>query len=167
MKRLILITALLFTTISNAQFKDDLNKPVDIKGSMMNKSGFSILGLVGIEDFQMHHSFGLSYTTFAGNGFSLGTYTNSMYLKFSDKLNLMADISVVNSPNSSFGKDFANQINGIYIDRLQMNYKVSDDMHVTVQFSNSPYNYYSPYSMGGFSSFWGDSFYSRNHFGKE
>lgn len=167
MKKIILLTVFVIASVVNAQFKEDLNRPVDIKGSMMNKSGFSILGLVGIEDFQMHHSFGLSYSTFAGNGVSLGTYTNSMFLKFSDKLNLMADISVVNSPYNSFGKDFSNQINGIYIDRLQMNYKISDGMNVTVQYSNSPFNYYSPYSMGGFSSFWGDSFYSRNHFGKE
>jgi hypothetical protein len=167
MKKILLLLILSAFSFVKAQFKDDLDKPLDVKSGMMNKNGFSILGLIGVEDFQMHHSFGLSYSTFAGNGVSLGTYTNSMFLKFNDRLNLMADISVVNSPYNSFGKDFSKQINGVYIDRIQMNYKISDGMNLMVQYGNSPYNYYSNYSMGGFSSFWGDSFFSRNHFGKE
>jgi len=169
MKKMLLplLFILFLSSLLHAQFRNDLDKPLDLKSGMMSKNSFSIMGLVGVEDFQMNHSFGLSYSTFAGNGISLGTYTNSMFLKFSDKLNIMADISVVNSPYSSFGKDFSKQINGVYIDRLQMNYKISDGMSFMVQYSNSPYNYYSSYSMGGFSSFWGDSFFSRNHFGKE
>jgi hypothetical protein len=167
MKKLLLLSILLAFSFVNAQFKNDLNKPIDVKSGMLNKNSFSILGLVGVEDFQMHHSFGLSYSMFAGNGISLGTYTNSMFLKFNDRLNLMADISIVNSPYNSLGKDFSKQINGVYIDRLQMNYKISDGMSLMVQYSNSPYNYYSNYSMGGYSSFWGDSFFSQNHFGKQ
>ncbi|MFA7421331.1 MAG: hypothetical protein WCZ90_16730 [Melioribacteraceae bacterium] len=169
MKKTIILFALLSVSIMNAQFRDDLNKSVDVKSGIFNKeSALSPFGLLGIEDFQMKHSFGLSYSAFgSGGGMALGTYTNSMLLKFSDKLNMQADISILNSPYSSFGQDFAKQINGIYLSRLQMNYKVSENMSVILQYRSSPFGYYNPYYSNGFFSGSRDYFFGGDEFGKE
>lgn len=169
MKKTMLILLLFSISISYAQFRDDLNKSIDVKGGILNKGGVgSLLGLIGIEDFQMKHSFGLSYSAFGGGGgLALGNYTNSMFFQFNDKLNLQADISVLNSPYSSFGKDFAKQINGVYLSRVQMNYKVSDNMKVSLQYRSSPFGYYSPYYSNGFYSGFRDYFFDNEEFGKE
>lgn len=169
MKKTILLFALLSVSIMNAQFRDDLNKSVDVKSGIFNKeSALSPFGLLGIEDFQMKHTFGLSYSAFgSGGGMALGTYTNSMLFKFSDKLNMQADISILNSPYSSFGQDFAKQINGIYLSKLQMNYKVSENMSVILQYRSSPFGYYNPYYSNGFFSGSRDYFFGGDEFGKE
>jgi len=168
MKKCFLFLFIVSLSITTAQFKEELNRPIDVKNGILNKGGFeSFLGLFGIQDFQMKHSFGLSYSAFGGGGMALGNYTNSMLFQFSDKLNLQADISLLNSPYSSFGKDFANQINGVYLNRVQMNYKVSDNMNVSLQYRNSPFGYYSPYYSRGFYSGYRDFFFDYDDFGKE
>jgi len=152
MKKTILLLFLISLSASFAQFRDDLNKSVDVKSGIFNKNNSAFpFGLLGIEDFQMRHSFGL----------------NSMLFQFSDKLNLETDISVLNSPYSSFGKDFAKQINGVYLSRVQMNYKVSDNMSVILQYRSSPFGYYNPYYSNGFFSNSRDYFFGGDEFGKE
>lgn len=165
MKKLFIV--LLFSaSILSAQFKDELNKPVDIKSGVYNKNLNSLFSLFGIQDFSMNHSFGMSFSTFGAGSYAIGSYTNSMKFTFSDKLNLKADFSIINSPYSSFGKDFANQINGVYIDRIQMNYKVSDNMSVKVQYSNNPFNYYSSF-YSGYSPFYRNNFLFGDPFGND
>lgn len=165
MKKLLFIF-LIISSFVFGQFKEELNKPVDIKSGIYNKSFGSLLGFLGVEDFNMHHSFGLSFSTFGFGSMALGSYTNTMNLKFSDKLNLIAQFSILNSPYNSFGKDFSKQINGLYIDKLQMNYKISDDMSVMFQYSNLPYNYYSPF-YNSFSPFFRNNFFYTSPFERE
>lgn len=153
----VLFLIVIMSTLIYGQFKEELNKPVDIKSGIYSKSLNPLFNLFGIEDFKMNHSFGLSFSSFGFGSMAIGSYTNSMNFKFNDKLNLIAQFSILNSPYNSFGKDFSKQINGLYIDRIQMNYKVSDDMSVMFQYSNLPYNYYSPF----YSSF---PFYRNNYF---
>lgn len=162
MKKLIVIIFVLALSVSNAQFRDDLNNKPDIKSGILNSnSGGSIFGFINPDNFSMHHTFNLSYSGFSGGGMALGVYTNSMAYKFSDKLNLQADISLVNSPYSSFGKNFSQQINGIYLSKLQMSYKPTDNMNIIIQYRSMPGGYYSPYSYyGGYSPFYRDGFNS-------
>lgn len=163
MKKIFIIIFVLFSTLTFAQFKDELNKTVDIKSGVYNKGINSLFSLFGVEDFNMHHSFGLSFSTFGFGSMALGSYTNTMNFKFNDKLNLLAQFSILNSPYNSFGKDFSKQINGLYIDRLQMNYKISESMSVMLQYSNLPYNYYSPFYYG-YSPFYRNNFFNQNPF---
>jgi len=87
--------------------------------------------------------YSLSYSSFGSNGVALGVYTNSMQYQFSDKLNVQLDASLVHSPYSTLGKNFQNNINGIYIDRAQLNYAPWDNVNVVLQYRQLPYNYYS------------------------
>ncbi len=160
MKKILLILSLVALTAINAQFKADLDRKVDIKSGILNKDSASPFGFLGIEGFKMNHSFSLSYSGFGGGGMALGTYTNSMFFQFNDRLNIQADVSIMNSPYNSFGNDFAKQINGIYLSRLQMNYKISENMNVHINYQNSPFGYYSPY-YNEFSPFSRNSYFDR------
>ncbi|MHB8906489.1 MAG: hypothetical protein ACYC5R_04020 [Melioribacteraceae bacterium] len=158
MKRLLLILFVFAVTASNAQFRDEA-KPDVRSGMIKDNSVGSLLGFINSDNFSMHHSFGLSFSSFGGNGnMALGVYTNSMAYKFSDKLNLETDISLVNTPYNSYGPEFSKQINGVYISRAQLTYKPTDNMNVIIQYRNVPGGYYSPYGYGGYSPFYRDSY---------
>ncbi|HSP89036.1 MAG TPA: hypothetical protein VLN45_12945, partial [Ignavibacteriaceae bacterium] len=101
----------------------------------------------------------MSYSSFGNNGVALGVYTNSMLYNFSDNLNIQTDISFVNSPYSTLGQDFQNNLNGIYLSRAAINYKPWKDVAVSLQYSQlpyySPYSRYSNYNRLGYNPFWG------------
>lgn len=160
MKRLFLIIFVFTVSASFAQFRDDANNKPDIRSGIVKNNSFgSILGFINPDNFSMHHSFGLSYTAFGNTGgMALGTYTNSMSYKFSDRLNIETDISIVNSPYNSYGQEFSKQINGVYLSRAQLTYKPTDNMNIIIQYRTVPGGYYSPYGYGGYSPFYRDSY---------
>lgn len=142
MKKVFIIFLIAFTA-ANAQFKSEGNKPVDIKSKLVNNNPSSfLLSFINPQNFSMRHSFSLSYSAFGGNGIALGIYTNRLAYKFSDNLNIEVDASVINSPYSTFGKEFSDRINGIYLTRAQLNYKPSEDFQISIQYRNSPFGYY-------------------------
>ncbi len=153
----ILIVLLLSNIMIFAQFKDQVIVP-DIKGSITNNTpSQNIFGFFNPNNFSMKHSVSLSYATAGGNAVSLGVYTNSIMYKFSDKLNIQVDASLVNSPYSSFGKNFSNQINGIYLSKAEVNYQPSETFKMSLRFSQYPGNYYNRFGYySGFSSFYDD-----------
>ena len=162
MTKLFLI--LIVTSLSAfGQFRDDgLNQPKVKEGIVDQSSGFAF-GFLNSENFRMRHSFSLSYTSFSGYGTSLGSYTNSMFYKLMSNLNVQMDVSILYSPYSSFGQNFQNNINGIYISRAAINYYPFKDMQISIQYSNLPY--YNSY-FGSGSGFYGNPFY-RNSTGGE
>jgi hypothetical protein len=155
MKRLLLILFMIAVSVSSAQFRDEADQKPDIRNSIVKNNSFgSLLGFINPDNFSMHHSFGLSFASFGGNGnMALGVYTNSMSYKFSDRLNVETDISLVNTPYNSYGPEFTKQINGVYISRAQLNFKASDNMNIMIQYRNVPGGYYSQYGYGGLSPF--------------
>ncbi len=160
MKRLLLILFVFAVSASNAQFRDEANQKPDIRSGIVKNNSFgSLLGFINPDNFSMHHSFGLSFSSFGGNGnMALGVYTNSMAYKFSDRLNLETDISLVNTPYNSYGPEFSKQINGVYISRAQLTFKPTDNMNIIIQYRNVPGGYYSQYGYGGYSPFYRDSY---------
>jgi hypothetical protein len=163
MKKVFLVILIAFSVL-NAQFKEELNRSVDVKSGIFNKDGSGSsfpFGFLGLQNFSMKHSFDLSYSTFGNFGMALGMYTNTMSFNFSDKLDIQADVSLINSPYNTLGESFSKQINGIYLSRVEMNYKVSDNMHFMIQYNNSPFGYYSPFYQGGYSPFFRNSIFDR------
>ena len=162
MKKIILIL-LLVSSVAFAQFKKDLEKPIDIKGGITNYSPSSfLLGFINPQNFDMHHSVSMSYSAFGGQGIALGVYTNNMSYKFNDNLDVEADVSFVNSPYSSFGEDHAKSLNGIYLSRAELNYRFSDDFKVSLRYNQLPNGYYSPFGYSRYSPF-----YSRENYWME
>ncbi|MCH9030056.1 MAG: hypothetical protein IH819_10695 [Bacteroidetes bacterium] len=164
MKKLFLIFIIIITTSVFAQYRDDgLNKP-GVKEGIVNQSSGYAFGFLNSENFLMRHSFSLSFTSFGGNGISLGTYTNSMYYKLMNNLNVQMDISMIFSPYSSFGKSFQDDINGIYISSAAVNYAPFKDMNISIQYRSLPYgSYYSNPFYGSFYGFYNNPFREYDH----
>ena len=163
MKKLVLLLLITVAVSAFGQFRDDgLNKP-SVKEGITTETSNYMFGFLNSDNFQMRHSFSMSYTSFGGNGISLGTYTNSMYYKLLNNLNMQMDVSMVYSPYSSFGKNFQNDINGIYISRAAVNYTPFKDMHISIQYRNLPYSgyYYNPY-FGIYDGFYRNPFNDHN-----
>lgn len=164
MKR-IFLTVFILSVVTSSQFKEkDIFKP-NVKDAITSSTSNLIFGFIDPDNFSMNHSFNLSYSAFGSNSLALSVYTNKMMYKFSDNLNLQVDASIVQSPYSSFGKNFQNQISGIYLSRAQLSYNPWENFNITVLYSQLPNNYYSPYYNGnygfGFNRFTDDFFFGR------
>lgn len=146
MKRSLFIIIFLISGVIFGQFKGQENQQPSILNGITNNNPSSLLlGFINPDNLQIHHSLSMSYTSFGNQGIALGVYTGSLNYKFNDKLDLQVAASVVNTPYSSYGQEHADQINGVYLNKAQLNYRPTEDMVISVQFSQMPYSYYSPY----------------------
>ena len=157
MKKHLLVFVIIISSVVNAQFKEPVFPTETPKDGITDNSSGSLLGFLSNENFSMHHSVGVSYSSIGGYGTSLATYTNSMMYKFSDKMNVQLDASFITSPYSSFGKEFQNSLQGVYISRAAFNYKPWDDVSISFQYRSMPNYYYSPFNR--YNGYYGNSFY--------
>lgn len=160
MKKLTLLIILGFSVAAFAQFKKT-GFPTEnvMDGIVAQNSSGPLFGFLNSNNFDMHQSVSMSYSSFGSQGLAMAVYTNSLLYRFSDNLNVQADISVVNSPYSTLGRNFQNSLNGIYLSNASINYRPWKDVFISFQYSSLPYNYYSPYN----------NFYNgfNNHFNNE
>ncbi len=147
MKKLLLIVVLISITGIYAQFKDTGIEPTSVKDGIITENSNALFGFLNADDFIMRHSFSLNYTSFAGQGVSLTSYTNSMFYRLMNNLNLQLDVSVMYSPYSTLGDQFQKDISGIYISNAAINYHPWDNFSVHLQYRAMPYGYgfYNPY----------------------
>jgi len=160
MKKLVLILFLGLYAGVFAQFKDPGFPTETVKDGILDHSYSSgnLFGFLSSENFHMNHQFNLSYSTFGNQSIALGVYTNSMLYNFTDNLNVQADVSLVNSPYSTFGTDFQNSLNGVYLTKAALNYRPWKNFDITVQYNRIP-NGFSPYGYYGSSMFSRYGFY--------
>ncbi len=151
MKKIIFLSLFLIGSVTFAQFKNEGNSSVDLtRGMVKNYNSSFVLGFINMKNLEMHNSFSMSYSSFGGQGLALGVFTNSLFYKFSDKVNFLLQTSIVNSPYSSMGGRFAKDLNGIYIRRAQLNYRPTKNTFISVEFSNDPTRYVNPYFGSGY-----------------
>lgn len=168
MKRLIAVLILIIITsnFSIAQYKgDDSKNPNSLKP--YNKSSNNlILGFINPNNFTMNHSFNVSMMSTSYGNVSLTSYINTMNYRISDRFNLSADVKMQYSPfaSSNLGPSYAtslqNNLNGIFLSRASLNYRLSDYSSINVEYrriDESDYynNYYNPfYNNSGLNSGW-------------
>lgn len=165
MKKMMILFAVILSLNIYAQFKEPGFPTESIKDGIINHSSGSLFGFLNSDNFTMRHSFNMSYSAFGNQGLALGVYTNSMMLKLTNNMNFQVDASIVQSPYSSFGKDFQNQLNGVYITRAAFNYKPWDDFFISIKYRNLPmayhYSDYGFYSNRFYNPFFSDGFIER------
>ncbi len=150
-----LIAALLLlaaaSSSSNAQFRSEVDQaqpPLNTVGAM--KGGDSFLSsLLDPNRFSMHQSVSMSYESSPFGSVGLDMFTNTFSYRASDNLFVSADVSAVYSPFSSFGSAFQNQLNGIYLTSARLDWKLSDNAFMRVEYDGGPaagmYGGYNPY----------------------
>ncbi|NWF88993.1 MAG: hypothetical protein HXY50_05965 [Ignavibacteriaceae bacterium] len=165
MKKVIVIIAVLLSSNSYAQFKESGIHNLSIRDGIVEQSTGSLFGFLNSDNFSMRHSFNMSYSAFGNEGLALGVYTNSMMFKLAENMNFQVDASIVQSPYSTFGKEFQNNLSGLYITRASFNYKPWDDVFISVQYRNLPMSYhysdYGFYSNRFYNPFFSDGFFNR------
>lgn len=143
---LVIALAALISVSSPAQFKEQTRiKPNVYEAIVQPKSPRNLLSLFDLNRLTMRHSFSISYINLGGKSIMVNRYTNSLFYRFSDKLNLRADISFVHSPFNSFGKDM--DINGVYLNLLELNYRPSKNLFINLRYRQVPiyWDYHYPY----------------------
>jgi hypothetical protein len=155
MKKFVLILVLAFSLTAYGQFKDPGFPTESVKDGIITNQSNNLFGFLNSDNFLMRHQYNLSYSSFGGHGLALGIYTNSMFYRIAENLDIQADISLMHSPYSSFGKEFQDDLTGIYLSRAAVNYRPWKDFSVSVQYRNLPASFYYPYG------FYRGSFFNR------
>jgi len=145
MKKITLLLVIVFALncMSYAQFK----RPED--GNSINRNTNNlILGIFNPKNFSMNHSFQVSMLSSSFGNVSLTSYVNSMNYKVTDRLNVSADVKLQYAPyvSSSLGGAFANSmqndLNGLSLSRLAVDYKVSDNSSIRLEYRKIDDMYY-------------------------
>jgi hypothetical protein len=149
------LALLLCSSIASAQYRSNVASQPTVSESIIKPDdGGLLFGWFDPNRLSMHQSISLSYQTFGGQGMSLGVYTNSLMYKISDAWDVQADISLMHSPFNSFGKQFQNNLSGIFLSRAELNYRPSKNTLFQISFRQLPAMYY--WNGGyGFSGFYG------------
>jgi hypothetical protein len=151
---IILISVFVLNCVSYAQYK----RPED--GSKINRNTNNlILGIFNPKNFSMNHSFQISMMNSMYGNVSVTSYVNSMNYKVTDKLNVSADVKLqyapyVSSPlGNAYSTGLQNDLNGLSLSRLSVDYKVSDNSYIKLEYRKiDDMYYYNHYN---------DSYYDR------
>ncbi len=161
MRRIILFAAIFTITIGStpllAQFVNQVPRSGDWTGSIV-KTDLDQKNLLGRFGFSMNHSYEMSFTNFGGQSYNQNMYTNTMFLRFSDRMQARVDLSLAHSP---FGNGLMTQGNDVrfLVRNAELNYKLGEKSQVSLQFSQMPNAYYGgPYDRYGM----GNTFYRNN-----
>ena len=151
MKKTMVLMICLFTAAAFGQFKQPGLSTNSVYDGILNNQSGPLFGFLNSDNFHMNNSLEMSFATFGGQSMALNTFTNNMFYKFSNKLNVQLSTSFVISPYSSLGSSFQNNIKGLYITNAQLNYKPWKNVDVVFQYRQLPPGsyYYSPYSYYG------------------
>lgn len=154
---------LLSADFADAQLRKDLNpySNDDFTTSVTHTTQPGSTGSwMNLLNMTMSHSYSMSFSNFGGQMQNLNAYTNSMYFDVSDKLDAQVDISVLHSP---FGNSFMNNSSAmntqIIVDRARIDYRLSENTRISLQFSQNPY--YSPFGNYGLGNPYSSPFISR------
>ncbi|MBP1682982.1 MAG: hypothetical protein H6Q27_546 [Ignavibacteriaceae bacterium] len=147
MKNILFVMFLVSTTATFAQFKDSGFETNSVKEGIVSENSNALFGFLNSDDFIMRHSFSLNYATSGGQGMSLTSYTNSMFYRLMNNLNVQLDVSVMYSPYSTLGEQFQKDVSGVYISNAALNYHPWDNFSVHLQYRSMPfgYGYYHPF----------------------
>lgn len=165
MKKYILISFIILTLsfsltdFSFAQFRDDLPSPLGITGDVV-RADYNHNKLFGLVDFQMGHSYEMTFGSLGGTSYNQNMYTNTMHLFFNDRLTGRVDLSVLHSP---FGNGIhSSQENAQFLIRnASLTYNFSNNSHLTVSYRQLPYSMlYDPFTQNPF-----DRRFHRNRLG--
>ncbi len=125
---------------SQAQFRSDTGSTLDRTGPILRTSDQDRMSFLGLQNFQMDHSYEVTMGSFGGDMFNRNTYTNTMHMMFNDRLYGRVDLSMSHSP---FGSGFMGQNDQtqFYVRNAELNYKVNESTRIQLRFQQIPQSY--------------------------
>jgi hypothetical protein len=146
MKMLMIVVMLCCPLVVSAQFKSQADQPSAAQSLVRPGPSISnFLGLLNPENFAMRHNLSYSYLSSDGAGLSVASYTNSMFYKIADPLNVRFDLTLKGSP---FGAStpYQSTLNGLFLNRAELNYRPWEKFFIKVQYQHLPANYFGYYN---------------------
>ena len=68
-----------------------------------------------------------------------------MMYRFSDDLDVRADVSLMASPYNTLGKQYQNSLSGLFLNRAELNYRPWKNALFQIQYFQLPPNYFMGY----------------------
>lgn len=139
------------TLIAEAQLRKDLMVQPEVYSATLTQSGNQNApgSWMNLLNMTMSHSYSMNFSNFGGKTQNLNAYTNHMFFDISNRMNAQVDVSLLHSP---FGNSFMNNDNlgtQIIIDQARLDFKLSSNSSISLQFSQRP-SYYgnNPFGYG-------------------
>lgn len=141
----ILVISIFFSISVIAQFKSQVEKS-SVAQSLVQPgvSLNSLFGLIDPANFMMKHNLSMSYMSFNGTGLSLASYTNSIFYKISDPLNVRFDVTMQGSPLGQSA--YQNALSGVFLSRAELNYKPWENFLIKFEYNQLPASFYGRYN---------------------
>lgn len=160
MKNILAISVglLLVASTAAAQLRTQEQTQQSVANSLIRPaSGFNgLLNWFNPDNFKMRHGMSLNYMSSGGSGLSMATYTNSMFYKISDPLNVRFDFSLQGSPFGNQGALAQSEVSRLFISRAELNYQPWENFQMRLMYRQYPagsFGYHSPFYNPTFSPF--------------
>ena len=162
---ILVFLAVIPVATASAQLKSQAHQDESASAAMVRQAPgtwggglSSFFGLIDPNRFMMRHSLAFNYMSAGGSGLSMASYTNSMFYRIADPLDVRVDVTLQGSPFGSTAGYERNDLSGIYLSRAELNYRPWDNVFMQFQYRQLPYSYYygypfDPYFRG---NPWGD-----------
>jgi hypothetical protein len=143
--RLIFTIVLLTVALTSwAQFRPTLGmqseeKPASMIDAMRGSGESFFSSLFSPERFRMNQTYSVSFMTGGGQSVSMSSFTNTFSYKAGDDVFIAADLTALYSPYSSFGRDHAKSLSGIYLSNARLDWKLSESSFIRISYSRLPY----------------------------
>lgn len=135
---LIAVMILIPLRYGQAQFRDGSESTLERTGQILRSNApDEENSLLGLQNFQMNHSYEMSMGAIGGQGYNLNTYTNTMHMMFNENLYGRVDLSMSHSP---FGPGLMGQNNQtqFYVRNAELNYEFSENSRIQIRFQQIP-----------------------------
>ncbi len=121
----------------SAQFRSDTYSPFDRTGTILRPNTEQSSSFLGLQNFQMNHSYEMTMGSVGGSMYNQNVYTNTMHLMFNEDLYGRVDLAVAHSP---FGNSFMGQENQtqFYVRNAELNYRFSENSRIQIRFQQIP-----------------------------
>jgi hypothetical protein len=160
MSRLLVVSValLLFGATADAQLRSDLDGRPSASETMLHPATGvgSFLGFLNSENFSMRHNFSMNFLSSGSTSLSLASYTNSMFYKIADPLNVRFDITLQGSPFGNYASARQGDLSKLYISRAEVNYRPWENFSMQLQYRQIPFGYYDRFYSPYYSPMWGD-----------
>ena len=130
-----------------AQFHGMEPRPPSVSEKVGSSPDQNLLfGFLNTQNFSMSHSISMSYLSMGSSNVGVTMYTNTMRYQIAEPLSLRADVGFMFSPFGSSAGLLKNDVNKIFLERAQLDYRPTKDFSVSVQFRQIPVGAMYPYT---------------------
>ncbi|HUN66993.1 MAG TPA: hypothetical protein VMW43_12950 [Bacteroidota bacterium] len=135
----------------HAQLKSDQDQEVSASQTMLKPATSigSFLGLLNSDNFMMRHNISMDFFSGAGGSLSIASYTNSMFYRIADPLNVRVDLTLQGTPFGQSGAFAQGDFNKLFVSRAELNYQPWNNTALRLEYNNLPLGYFGRYPYTG------------------